>query len=110
MLTAMRPRIELLWWQGCPSTERTLADLRAALTDLGLDPGAIEMREMATEQQAVEERFPGSPTIRIEGVDPFPADDMHGLTCRIYRRADSRPSPTPDPARLREALKQAVAA
>jgi hypothetical protein len=110
MLTAMRPRIELLWWEGCPSTERTLADLRAALTDLGLDPGAIEMREMATEQQAVEERFPGSPTIRIEGVDPFPADDMPGLTCRIYRRADGRPSPTPDPARLREALAQAAAA
>ena len=49
MLTTMRPRIELLWWQGCPSTERTLADLRAALVDLGLDPDAIEVREMATE-------------------------------------------------------------
>jgi hypothetical protein len=35
---------------------------------------------------------------------------MPGLTCRLYRRADGRPSPTPDPARLREALKQAVAA
>ena len=40
MLTAMRPRIELLWWQGCPSVERTLSDLRAALTDVGLDLGA----------------------------------------------------------------------
>jgi hypothetical protein len=110
MLTDMRPRVELLWWQGCPSVERTLADLRSALADLGLDPDAIEMREMATEQQAVEEHFPGSPTIRIDGADPFPADDMPGLTCRIYRRTDGRPSPTPDPARLREALEQSVAA
>ena len=27
-----------------------------------------------------------------------------GLSCRIYRPADGRPSPTPDPQRLREAL------
>ena len=32
------PRVEFLWWEGCPSHERALADLRAAMADAGLDP------------------------------------------------------------------------
>jgi hypothetical protein len=110
MLQAMTPRIELLWWQGCPSTPRTLADLRAALEQAGLDPAAIEVREISDHDQAQREGFPGSPTIRIDGVDPFPADDAVGLSCRIYRLSDGRPSPTPDPDQLRAALARAVAA
>jgi hypothetical protein len=107
----MTPRIELLWWQGCPSTERALADLRDALQQAGLDPAGVELREIRDDRQAEIERFPGSPTIRIDGVDPFPGDDSAaGLTCRIYRLEDGRPSPTPDPAQLRAALARAAAA
>ena len=29
------PTVELLWWEGCPSTERALADLHEALDELG---------------------------------------------------------------------------
>jgi hypothetical protein len=32
------PQIELLWWEGCPSWERALADLQAAAGEVGLDP------------------------------------------------------------------------
>jgi hypothetical protein len=110
MLTAMEPRIELLWWDGCPSTERTLADLRSALREAGLDPKAIELREVASDEQAERERFPGSPTIRINGRDPFPGEVSIGLSCRIYRSAEGRPSPTPDPAELRAAIAREVAA
>jgi hypothetical protein len=110
MLQAMAPRIELLWWEGCPSTPRTLADLRAALEQAGLDPAAIEVREISDPEQAQREGFPGSPTFRIDGVDPFPVDDAVGLSCRIYRLSDGRPSPTPDPDQLRAALARAVAA
>jgi hypothetical protein len=110
MLRAMTPRIELLWWRGCPSTPKTLADLRAALDQAGLDPAAIEVREISGHDQAQREGFPGSPTIRIDGVDPFPADDAVGLSCRLYRLSDGRPSPTPDPQQLRAALARAVAA
>ncbi|MDX6533881.1 MAG: hypothetical protein QOF68_1625, partial [Gaiellales bacterium] len=43
--------------------------------------------------------------------DPFAEDDVVvGLNCRVYRRSDGRLSPTPDPAELRRALEQAVAA
>jgi hypothetical protein len=110
MLPGVTPHVELLWWQGCPSTTRALDDLRAALDDAGLDPEAVELREIADDEQAVRERFPGSPTIRVDGADLFPSDEPPGLTCRVYRRADGRVSPTPDPNAVRAALARAVAA
>ena len=61
-------------------------------------------------EQAELERFPGSPTIRINGNDPFPGDQAIGLSCRIYRTADGRPSPTPDPQELKTAIARLVAA
>jgi hypothetical protein len=105
-----RPRVELLFWDGCPSHPQALADLRAAMADLGLDPGSVLVREVDTEQRADSERFVGSPTIRIDGedVDPPPGDDPIGLTCRVYRLRDGRVSPVPDPAVVREALERAM--
>jgi hypothetical protein len=106
------PRIELLWWEGCPSTERALSDLRSALSDLGLDPDAVQLREVRTDAEAAQQRFPGSPTILIDGTDVQPTgeDEPGGLTCRVYRRRDGRLSPTPDPDDVRDALRRALAA
>ena len=108
------PDIELLWWDGCPSTEHALSDLRAALREAGLDPELqIRMTEVRTDAEAEARRFPGSPTILINGADvqPVSDDDEPGtLTCRIYRRRDGRISPTPDPDDLRDALRRAVTA
>jgi hypothetical protein len=103
--------VELLYWRGCPSYPRALADLRAALDALGLDPDAARLREVATDAAAEDERFVGSPTIRVGGRDLFPpVDEPVGLTCRIYRRRDGRISPTPDPDDLRAALEEALIA
>jgi hypothetical protein len=97
--------VELLFWEGCPSYPRALADLRAAMADLGLDPSTVTLREIATDEQAVGERFVGSPTIRIDGTDIQPTgQEPFGLTCRVYHRRDGRVSPTPDPLDVREAL------
>jgi hypothetical protein len=103
-------RIEFLWWEGCPSHPDALNDLRRAVRELHLDPAAIEVREIRTEQDAAREGFTGSPTIRVDGEDVLPPgdDQPHGLTCRVYRLRDGRPSPTPDPAELREALAAAI--
>ena len=102
----MTPRVEFLWWEGCPSHERALAELRDAMEATGLDPEGVEVRHVGTEDDAVRERFAGSPTIRVDGRDLQPADDseLAGLGCRVYRLRDGRVSPTPDPADLREAL------
>jgi hypothetical protein len=103
------PRIELLWWEGCPSHPRALADLRDVLDCLGLDPDAVEVRHVGTDQEADEQRFVGSPTIRVDGRDVQPpGEDPVGLTCRVYRRRDGRISPTPDPADVRDAILDAT--
>jgi hypothetical protein len=103
-------RVELLWWEGCPSTDSALADLREALHDAGLDDVDVELREIRSDKEAVEIGFGGSPTILIDGIDVVPAgvDEPVGLSCRVYRRRDGRISPTPDPADLREALRRAT--
>jgi hypothetical protein len=104
------PNVELLWWEGCPSTERALAELREALRDVGLDDAEVRMREIETDADAAEARFLGSPTILVDGADLVGAapGEAVGLTCRVYRRRDGRISPTPDPDELREALARAA--
>ena len=94
--------VELLFWEGCPSHPEALADLRAALRGRA----EVVVREITTEEQAIAERFPGSPTIRVDGEDLFPTSEAPSLTCRIYRLADGRFSPTPDPEALRAALER----
>ena len=66
------------------------------------------MREIVTEEDAVAAGFPGSPTIRVDGADLFPVDEPPSLSCRVYRLADGRFSPTPDPGELRAALDRAA--
>jgi hypothetical protein len=104
------PKVELLWWRGCPSWDRTLSELRQAMGEVGLDPNSVEVREVTSEASAEAESFVGSPTIRIDGADIRPpgTDEAVGLTCRIYRLRDGRVSPTPDPAVVRAALERAA--
>ena len=79
-------RVELLWWEGCPSHPETLADLERVLREEGVE-AEVEMVEVESDEQARAERFPGSPTIRIDGRTRFPAGDgePYSLTCRVYR-------------------------
>jgi hypothetical protein len=104
-------RVEFLFWSGCPSHPSALADLRDAMAHAGLDPEQVVVTQMATEEQAASAGFIGSPTIRIDGRDVQPTgDEPTGLTCRVYRRRDGRYSPNPDPADLRDALRDAARA
>lgn len=100
--------VELLWWEGCPSTERALAGLREVLSEEGLDPGSVRLREVTSDADAEREQFVGSPTIRIGGTEVAPAQaEPAGLTCRIYRLRDGRTSPTPDPEDIRAVIRSA---
>ena len=103
------PRVELLWWEGCPSTDEAIAMLRDEMTALGLEPRAIEIREVSTEADAEREEFIGSPTIRVDGRDVQPiGDEPIGLACRVYRTSDGRVSPLPDRAEVRQTLIDAM--
>jgi hypothetical protein len=107
---ATPPRIELLWWEGCPSWPRALDELRAVVGEAGLDPDSIERVHVGSDADAERLGFVGSPTIRIDGEDIEPPSDgdVVGLACRLYRLRDGLASPTPDPADVRDALREAL--
>lgn len=97
-----QPKIEVLWWEGCPSTPRVLEMLRGIVEELGLDfESTVVLRQVESEEQAQRERFAGSPTIRIDGREFQPTNAPYRLTCRLYRLPDGRPSPLPDRDQLR---------
>ncbi len=80
------PRVELLYFDGCPNHEALLPHLRALLDAHGID-APIHLREITSAEAAVAERFLGSPTLRIDGedVDPGASErDDYGLKCRLY--------------------------
>ena len=104
-----KPTVELLWWEGCPSTDEALAMVRQEMAEVGLDPDQLEAREVSTDADVDREGFVGSPTIRVDGRDVQPAGgDPVGLSCRVYRLDDGRVSPVPDPAQVRQTLADAM--
>jgi hypothetical protein len=96
-------KVELLWWEGCPSTE----EARELLEDVLGGRAEIEMREVTNDDEAEALAFPGSPTIRVDGrdVDPRGAAEPPSLSCRIYYLPDGRVSPVPSRRQLEEALR-----
>jgi hypothetical protein len=98
--------IELLFWQGCPSHPETKALLEQVLAELGRKD-EIVMIEVESDEEAERLRFPGSPTIRVDGrdVDAEGANGRPSLNCRIYHLPDGRVSPIPSREQLEAALR-----
>jgi len=98
-------KIEVLYWEGCPSHPEALELLHSVLAERGVE-ASVELREVRTVAEAQALRFPGSPTIRVDGrdVDASGAETAARLTCRIYHLADGRVSPIPSREQLEEAL------
>jgi hypothetical protein len=98
-------KVELLYFDGCPSFEALLPRVREVLADLDAE-AELELRKVETETAAIGERFLGSPTLRVDGRDIEPgaaARSDYGLKCRLYRVGDCLSS-TPDEAWLQAAL------
>jgi hypothetical protein len=101
-------RVELLHIAGCPHTEATRRLLNETLQELGL-AGDIEEIEVSDSSQAEALRFPGSPTIRIDGIDVETAmlrQNRHGLSCRIYM-IDGNAHGAPTQEMIRRAIQAA---
>ena len=98
-------KIELFYWEGCPSYPEAQELLEEVLRERGADQD-VEVREVRTQAEAEALRFPGSPTIRVDGrdVDEAGAGARPALTCRIYYLPDGRVSPIPSREQLEEAL------
>jgi hypothetical protein len=101
--------VELLWWDGCPSHPEALAQVRRIMGEEGIEADVTRI-EITDHEQARRERFPGSPTIRINGEDIVPPEDTapFSLACRVYRTRDGRVSPLPDPEDVRDAVRRAA--
>ena len=57
----------------------------------------VELVAVNTDEEARRLRFPGSPTIRVDGEDLFPVPDRaeYALGCRMYTTSEGlRSSPT----------------
>src|SRR6266568_5146502 len=87
----------------CPNAAAFEKRLTAALA---AHPGAVvRRREIADEREAAEAGMHGSPTLLVNGTDPFAAPGQPpSLSCRLYRDAEGRPGPAPSVQELRRAL------
>lgn len=98
--------VAILHTEDCPNLEPLLAELRSLLE--GRDDVALTTTPVRTDDEARRLGFHGSPTILIDGTDPFPAPpEPVGLSCRQYpccRDASGRAPGHPTRAKLAEAL------
>ncbi len=98
-------RIELLYFDGCSSWEEGLDNLNAALALEGLQAD-LQLVRVEDNQAAGRLKFLGSPSFRIDGVDPWGEERAnYSLSCRVYRtEAGLRGAPTVE--MLQEALRK----
>jgi hypothetical protein len=89
---------------------RVLADgrVREALARVGLESVEPEHRTVDSAEQALAEGFHGSPSIAIDGLDPF-ADPTTpvGFGCRLYR-TEAGLEGAPSVSQLEAAVRQAL--
>lgn len=100
-----RPVVEVLYVQDCPNYPGTLTLVHRVLAELGID---AEVRTtLITDQAAAEQaRFPGSPTVRVDGRDVEPGSEPPSeisVGCRLYR-LKHRLAGQPTEGWIREAL------
>jgi len=82
-----RPRVEILYFEGCPNHDPARALVERLATQLRIEP-EIRLVEVADPDAAVALRFLGSPTVRVNGVDVEPGAEERrdfAFSCRIYR-------------------------
>lgn len=84
----------------CPNLAPMLAGLRE-VTDV-----PVSTREVRSEAEAAALGMAGSPTLLVDGHDPFrtPEACECGLSCRLYRDEQGRAVPVPSTAQLRTAV------
>jgi len=77
--------VELLVVSDCPSERAATVLLRTAFRDVGLSRTRFDTPVIASQHVTAHRGFIGSPTILIDGSDPF-AEPGRGpaIACRIY--------------------------
>jgi hypothetical protein len=84
-LRSVTMQVEVLYFDGCPTYRAAEKILGGVLAQEDAEAD-VELVAVNTDEQAHRLRFPGSPTIRVDGEDLFPVADRAGyaLSCRMY--------------------------
>jgi hypothetical protein len=94
---------------GCPNA--AFLARRLAVAAAGLPDVTVIRRVVGDERQAAALGMRGSPTLLIDGADPFAAPSPRaGLGCRLYPQADGSLSGAPPAESLRHALEHSLSA
>ena len=77
--------VTLQYFDGCPNWQAVHELVRRALEEVG-DGSVVTLQAVPTAEEAEAVGFRGSPTVLVDGVDPF-ADPSApvGLSCRVFR-------------------------
>ena len=94
-------RIELLYFEGCPGVAETLRAIETVV-DEGELKADVAVVEVASGNHP---GFSGSPTVLVDGGDPFPASRTSGLSCRLYQTPEG-PRNSPTASMLRAAIRK----
>ena len=94
---------------GCPNAP-VLGDRLAAVLD-GRAGVSVSHQVISDEGEAARWGMHGSPTLLIDGVDPFAEPGQPpSMSCRLYRDENGQLSGAPSVGQLRQAIEQALAA
>lgn len=87
--------VQLLYFDGCPNWRETDERLHEAITAAGLSVRPTYVK-VETPEDAERLSFRGSPTVLVNGADPFAdASAPVGLSCRVFLTPDGlRGAPT----------------
>ncbi|MDQ3612268.1 MAG: thioredoxin family protein [Actinomycetota bacterium] len=78
--------VTLLYFDGCPSWQLADERLLEALALTGHPDQPVTRRQVTTPEQAEQLSFRGSPTVLVDGRDPFAEPGAPtGLACRMFR-------------------------
>ncbi|MGW3402843.1 organomercurial lyase [Streptomyces zhihengii] len=95
-------RIMVLTVPDCPNAPVAYERVQAALSGCA---AKVELVEVHDETEAVRLGMTGSPTVLVDGIDPFEqAGAAPSMSCRIYRHADGTVDGAPSVDELRRAL------
>ena len=98
-------QVKVLYFDDCPNWSVARRRLYEALGAAGLaDRVEVSYQRVETAEEAERVGFRGSPTILVDGRDPWAEGAaISGLSCRIYR-TEHGPDGAPSVAQLAEAL------
>ena len=102
-------KIDLLWFDDCPNHHAATELLQETLDEFGVTE-QIELIKVPDLETGVKTKFPGSPTIRINGqdIDPTYEDTGdYGPRCRVYMTSEGFKG-VPEKAWITDAVRAAL--